>query len=401
MTAPNISDYAAPPVIRLMHRRALIVGGVAAVISVVLAFLQPREFFSAYLLGYMLCLGVALGSMVVLMLRHLTGGAWGMVIRRILGAAMRTIPGLAVLFIPIVFGVRKLYIWAQPLENVEDRHLREHLEQITHSYLSVSGFIIRAVIYFAIWALLNDLLSKWSREQDHPPMRDNSERFKKIAGPGIILYAFTISFAVIDWVMSLNPGWISTIYGLLFLAAQVLSAMCFAVLIERILFRYPPMSELLKPAHVHDHGKLMLAFVMLWAYFSFSQWLIMWAGNLPEEIVWYVRRLNGGWGWIAIFLVLFHFAVPFVMLLSRSFKRDVTRLVYLAAFLIFVRYVDLFWHIEPTFSSTLHISISDIVVPVALGGLWLAYFCYNLASWPLLPAYDVYATEVLEPSHER
>jgi hypothetical protein len=231
-------------------------------------------------------------------------------------------------------------------------------------------------------------------------VRDNSARFKAVAGPGIILYAFTISFAGIDWVMSLDPSWISTIYGLLFVAGELISALCFAVVIERILFKYKPMSELLRPDFVHDHGKFMLTFVMVWAYFSFSQWLIIWAGNLPEEITWYIRRLHGGWGEVGLFLVVFQFFVPFFLLLSRPLKRDITRLVWLAVWLICVRYIDLFWLIEPNFSTSFHVTWADLLIPFAMGGLWLAYFCHNLSSMPLLPAYDVYAKQVLEPKHE-
>jgi hypothetical protein len=336
--------------------------------------------------------------MAILMLRHLTKGGWGMIIRRILGAAMRTLPLLALLFIPILFALPKLYPWARPLESIADKHLQEHLRGITRSYLSVHGFILRAVLYFAVWGALDFLLTKWSGEQDQPPVRDNSPRFKALSGPGIILYGFTISFAAIDWTMSLDPSWISTIYPLIILIGELLSALCFAVLVERILADYKPMSELLKPEHVHDHGKFMLTFIMLWAYFSFSQWLIIWAGNLPEEITWYMKRLNGGWGFVGLALVLFHFAVPFVILLSRPFKRDVTRLVWLAVWLMFMRYVDLFWTIEPNFSATFTVTWADVLVPFAMGGLWLAYFCRNLTSIPLVPAYDVFATEVLEPA---
>ena len=231
-------------------------------------------------------------------------------------------------------------------------------------------------------------------------MRDNSARFKALSGPGLILYGFTITFAAIDWIMSIDPSWISTIFGLSFLIGQVLSALCFAVVVERILFRYKPMSELLKPEQVHDHGKFMLAFIMVWAYFAFSQWLIIWAGNLPEEITWYMRRLNGGWGYVGLFLVLFHFAVPFVFLISRPFKRDITRLVWLAAWLLLMRYVDLFWVVEPNFSLTFNVTWLDMVVPIAMGGLWLAYFFRNLSAMPLVPAYDVFAVEVLEAAHE-
>jgi len=394
-------DLTAPPVVKTIAQRSLIVGVAFGIVAAVLAFSRPDEFYRAYLLGFMCWLGVSLGSMAILMIRHLTGGGWGMVIRRILGAAMRTLPLLAVLFIPVILGMRKLYIWAQPLDDIADLHLREHLADITRTYLTPNGFIYRAFFYFAIWNLLSFLLSHWSRQTDRAGAPDNTQRFKAVAGPGLILYAFTISFAAIDWVMSLDPSWISTIFGLIILIGEVLSAMCFAVVVERILFNYKPMSEMLKPDFVHDHGKWMLTFIMVWAYFSFSQWLIIWAGNLPAEITFYLKRLNGGWGWIGLILALFHFAVPFAILLSRSFKRDIRKLVWLAVWLMLMRFVDLFWIIEPNFSQTFRLTVADVVVPIAIGGLWLAYFFRNLGSLPLLPAYDPSAGEVLEPAHHR
>jgi hypothetical protein len=395
---PNQLDTMAPPVARIIQRYSLVVGLVFAAISLGGAFLRPDEFFRGYLLAYMDWLGVTLGSMVILMIRHLTGGGWGTVIRRILGAAMRCVPLMTLLFVPILFGLPRLYIWARPLDSIADKHLREHLQEITKSYLSVNGFIVRAAIYFAIWNLLSFFLTKWSREQDQPPVRDNN-RFKVLSGPGLILYAFTVTFAAIDWVMSLDPSWISTIYGLVILIGQLLAAMCFAIVMERILVKYKPMSDWLKPEFVHDHGKWMLTFIMVWAYFSFSQWLIIWAGNLPDEITWYMRRLNGGWGFVGLWLVIFHFAVPFVILLSRSFKRDINRMVWLAAWMLLMRYLDLFWNIEPNFSPTFAITWADIVVSIAVGGLWLWFFFRNLNSMPLLPVHDVDANEVLEPAH--
>jgi len=392
------AELMAPPILKVVQQRLLIVGLIASVIVIVGSVIQPQVFFRGYLISFMDWLGITLGSMVILMLRHLTKGGWGMIIRRILGAAMRTIPLMTLLFLPLVVGIKYLYIWAQPLSNVSDPHLRQHLQEITKSYLSISGFIIRAVIYFAIWNALSYLLTRGSKEQDEPPVRDHSSYFKALSGPGIILYGFTISFAAIDWVMSLDPSWISTIYPLIILIGQVLAALCFAIVVERVLFNYRQMSELLKPEYVHDHGKFMLAFIMMWAYFSFSQWLIIWAGDLPEEITFYMRRIHGGWGVVAIFLVLFHFAVPFVLLLSRPFKRAVTRLVWLAVGIMFMRYVDLFWLAEANFSTTFTVTWADVAVPVAIGSLWLAYFCHNLRSLPLVPAYDAFASEVLEPA---
>ena len=398
-------DLTAPEVVRKISQRSLVIGVIFALISGALAFVRPDEFYRAYLLGFMCWLGVALGSMAILMIRHLTGGGWGTVIRRILGAAMRTLPVLAILFIPIIMAVgqHRIYPWAMPLESIQDTHIREHLEKhsfIKASYLNFSGFVIRAFFYFAIWNVLSFLLSKWSKQTDHAGAPDNSGRFKAVAGPGLILYGFTISFAAIDWVMSLDPSWISTIFGLLILIGEVLSAMCFAVVVERILFNYKPMSEMLTPDFVHDHGKWMLTFIMVWAYFSFSQWLIIWAGNLPAEITFYLKRLSNGWGSIGLFLVLFHFAIPFALLLSRPFKRDIRKLVWLAVWMMLMRYLDLFWIIEPNFSKSLTVTIADIVVPIAIGGIWLWYFFRNMAALPLLPAYDPDAHEVLQPAHQ-
>jgi hypothetical protein len=390
------AEFAPPAVVKTIQQRSLLIGLFFTAISVAVAINRPDQFFRAYLLGLMAWLGVTLGSMAILMIRHLTGGGWGTVIRRVMGAAMRCIPLMTLFFIPLLFGLPYLYIWARPLSSVANLQLRQHLQDITQSYLSKSGFIVRAAIYFAIWNLLSFLLSKWSAEGDLPGARDNTQRFKAVSGPGLILYAFTISFAAIDWVMSIDPTWISTIYGLLILIGEVLSAMCFAVVVERILVNYKPMSALLKSDYVHDHGKWMLTFVMVWAYFAFSQWLIIWAGNLPDEISWYMARLSGGWAFVGLAVVIFHFAVPFTLLLSRPFKRDVRKLVWVAVLLLIMRYVDLLWMIEPNFSFHVHVTIADIVVPIAMGGLWLAYFFRNLGSMPLLPLYDPSAQEVLE-----
>ncbi|PYX74800.1 MAG: hypothetical protein DMG78_05805 [Acidobacteria bacterium] len=401
-TAPKKLDLSAPPIVKTIGQRALIVGIVFSLGALVLAFTRPEEFYRGYLLGYMDWLGIALGSMAIVMIRHLTGGGWGTVIRRILGAAMRTLPILAILFIPIIIAVlqHQMYPWLKPLGAIADPHIREHLDKhkfIKGAYLNGAGFIDRAIIYLAIWNLLSLLLSMWSKQTDKPNAPDNTQKFKAVAGPGLILYGFTISFAAIDWIMSLDPSWISTIYGLIILIGEVLAAMCFAIVAERILYDYKPMSEMLRPDFVHDHGKWTLAFIMVWAYFNFSQWLIIWAGNLPAEITFYLKRISHGWGWVAIFLVFFHFVIPFVILLSRPFKRNIRKLVWLAAGLLCMRYVDLFWNIEPNFSTNFSVTIADIVVPIAIGSIWIFFFCRNLAALPLLPVYDVSANDVFDP----
>src|SRR5712692_8733556 len=263
----NNADLLAPPVVQTIQQRSLVVGVIFAVMSIIGLLIRSGEFFPAYLLGFMAWLGVTLGCLAILMLQHMAGGAWGLVIRRILEAGTRTLTLMALLFIPLLFGMPKLYVWARADEVAKDKHLQE----LTHTYLNFSGFLGRAVFYFVIWGVLAYLLNRWSDEQYNAALPDNSRRFRALSGPGLVLYAFCMSFAAIDWAMSLSPHWISTIYPLIFLVGQVLSALGFVVAIETILSRYKPMSELLKPEHVHDHGKLILTFVMLWDYFSLSQ----------------------------------------------------------------------------------------------------------------------------------
>jgi len=414
----NGPEFTAPEMVNTLYQRSLGIGLLFGVISLITAILPGtrEQFFHSYLIGFMLWLGVTLGSMVILMIQHMTGGKWGMVIRRQLEAAMKCLPLMGALFIPIlVAGVPYLYSG----DHSNPAHVTNgwfnaskadgHLYDLSHAYMQrigspnflyLNGYTGRAVIYFLIWFLFAYLLNRLSKQQDNPPVENLAPRFRRIAAPGLILYAFTISFAVIDWVMSLSPPWISTIYGFIFIVGEVLSALCVAVIVERILSNYEPTASLLKAKEVHDHGKLILTFVMLWAYFSFSQLLIIWAGNLPSEINFFTRRLYLGWQVVALALVVFHFAVPFLLLLSRQFKRDAKTLVWLASWLLFMRFVDLFWYIEPNFTQRLSslswIHLLDIVVPIAIGGIWFAMFWRNLRSEPLLPVYDVHAQEFLE-----
>jgi len=314
----------------------------------------------------------------------------------LLEAGMRTLPLMIVLFIPVVVGMPRLYFWTRA-ENIAGN---PHLLQLTHSYLTVNGFILRAAMYFAIWWGLAYLLGRYSAQQDEPSARNLRSTFRSISAPGLILYAFTISFAAIDWIMSLSAPWISTIYGMIFMVGECLSALCFIIIVESILSRREPLASLLKPKEIHDHGKLVLTFIMLWAYFSFSQFLIYWAGNLPDEIPWYMRRLYNGWQGVGLFLVIFHFAAPFILLLSRSFKRSTQTMIWLAAWMMLMRYVDLFWYIEPNFSTTFAVNIPDIVLPIAIGGFWVALFFRNLRQRPLLPLYDPRARALMDAAHE-
>jgi hypothetical protein len=384
----------APESIGRLQQRAFVVGAIALVLSLVGAMKSPALFYQSYLMSFMLILGLTLGSLGLLMLQHLTSGQWGIIIRRSLESAARTLPLLAVFFLPIVFfGMKHLYAaWLDP-----EKLKEQPLSGLQQTYLTAGGFRVRALIYFAIWLLLVFVFDRLSKQQDvNQADRALRRNLKMLAGPGIILYVLAMSFASIDWVMSLSPHWASTIYGFLFIAGQLISSMAFMIAVVVLLARTEPFSHVLQKHHLHDLAKLLLAFVMLWAYFDFSQLLIIWSGNLPEEISFYRTRLYGGWGVVAVLVLVFHFFVPFFLLLSQDVKRNARVLPKIALWLIFMRLVDLFWMTRPEFTQSALPSLMDIVLPIALGGLWLGLFAFNLKQYPLLPIGDPDLAETLE-----
>jgi hypothetical protein len=376
-----------------VERPALILGAAALGLAVLGGIFNPPQFFHSYLFAFLFCLGLGLGCLSVLMIHHLTGGLWGLVIRRVLEAGTRTIPLAALLFVPIALGLGWLYPWVHPPAG--DALLREVVEH-KHLYLNRGFFLLRAVIYFAAWWALAGSLNRWSLATDEAPDPRLWSRMAAVAGPGLVLMGLTITFASIDWAMSLDPRWFSTIYAILFMVGQALSALCLVVLVIAWIGDEPPLARVIRPETVHDLGKLMLAFVMLWAYVTFSQFLIIWSGNLPEEIPWYLRRLRTGWRFVGLFLVLFHFAVPFLLLLSRPLKRDARSLARVAGALLAARLVDLFWLIGPEAPPGRGVHWMDLVAPVGLVALWVAYFLRQLRSRPLLPLGDPEIRALLE-----
>jgi len=281
----------------------------------------------------------------------------------------------------VALGLRQLYAWTGPME--------KPLSKFQASYLTIPFLLTRAAIYFAIWLLLILLLNSWSLRQDSTGDRALRRKLQLLSGPGIVLYVFTMTFAAVDWVMSLAPHWSSTIYGFLFVGGQAVSAMALMIAVAVLLARSEPMSGILQPRHLHDLGKLLFAFVMLWAYFAFSQLLIIWAANLPEEIPFYLKRLRGGWGALGVLILLFHFVLPFFLLLSRDIKRSAQLLPRLAIAIIFLRLVDLFWMTAPEFSpDAFRLAWMDVTAPIGIGGIWLAYFAWQLKGRPLLPLGD-------------
>ncbi|MFY9611861.1 MAG: hypothetical protein WAU45_25010 [Blastocatellia bacterium] len=377
----------APPEVERFRRSALIVGVAGLAMCGLPALLISSlrdQFFRSYLLSFVFWIGITLGCFAILMVQHMSGGAWGLVIRRVLESATRTFPLFALLFLPIILGAHSLYIWARPDEVAASEALKHK-----SAYLNVTFFVVRAVFYFVVWFVVSRALNKWSLEQDKTGERALTSKMQNLCGPGLMLYGLTVTFASIDWVMSLQPEWFSTIFGILFMGGQGLSAMAFVIAVIVLLASRKPMSEVIQPGHLHDLGKLMLAFLMLWAYFAFSQFLIIWSGNLPEETPWYVRRLQSSWKYVGLALVLVHFALPFVLLLSRDLKRNARRLVIVAGMVIVMRFVDLIWMIVPEVrGGGFAIHWMDVVMCFGIGGTWLSVFLAQLGSRPLLPMRD-------------
>jgi hypothetical protein len=381
-----------PPDLGIVRKRALFVALGGAALCALGAALDPTQFLRSYLIAFVLWLSVALGCFALVMLQHVATGGWGVVLRRTLEAASRTIPRFALLFAPIVIGLPRLYPWARP-EVVREDHLIAHKA----AYLNAPFFIGRAVFYFVVWAGFAFMLSRLSLAQDRSGDARLSRKMRLVSAGGLVFYCLTTTFAAIDWLMSLSPHWYSSIFGVYVVGGQAVAAMSFAILAALYLARQSSMAGALKPRHFHDFGKLLLAFVMLWSYFALSQFLVIWAGNLPEDIPFFTDRLRGGWNAVSLGLVLFHFALPFMLLLSRDLKRSAPKLAAVAGLLLVMRWVDIYWLVAPAFHpGRLSFHWLDIVAPVAVGGAFVHFFAGELATRPLLPVREPLLKEALE-----
>jgi hypothetical protein len=379
------------PELAQQQRTFLMVGAAGAVLSAIGYFTNSTQFFESYLMAYFLVLGFSLGSLGLMMIHQLSGGAWGVIIRQQLGAATRVLPIVTVLFLPIVFGMHNLYEWTH-----EDIVAADPILKAKAVWLNQSFFIVRAVIYFVVWNGLAFILNKWSLDQERTGDPAIAVRMQRVSAGGLLLMAGTVTFAAFDWLMSLEPHWFSTIYGMLVGGGMLLGSMALQIITLVWLSRRKPLSDAVGSQHFHDLANLMLAFVVLWAYFSFSQYLLIWSGNLPEEIQWYMHRTFTSWRGIAMALVLFHFIVPFSLLLSRVIKREPTSIIKVCVAIIVARLIDLFWLTAPEFHKDgFSISWMDIVLPLALIGIWGGFFLGQLRTRALLPVHDSQFEEAL------
>jgi hypothetical protein len=400
--APPATDIDVP------RARALAVAGIGLIGCAIGLYMNAEQFYRSWLIAYLLFLGITLGSMAFVMIQHLSGGAWG-VFRRIFEASSRTILLLIVLFIPVLIGRASLYPWTDAVLQTNAALRSDEVIRHKAPYFNEPFFFARVALYFVVWWGLSHLLNKWSQQQDTGDVAVNL-RMQRLSGAGLVLYALTVTFAGVDWIMSLNPHWYSTLFGFLMMGGQGLAALAFTIVVANFLFRREPMSRLLKPQHFADLGKLTFAFVMLYAYFNFSQYMLIFAANVVEEIPYMTTRIQNGWQYLALFLTIFHFAVPWLLLLSRSLKRNAHRLVVVAAWLIVMRFADIYMLVTPEFASdgrNLHtltgehashffLYFTDLAAPLAIGGLWVWMFFTQLKQRPLFAAGDPYLREALE-----
>jgi hypothetical protein len=422
---PLPATFDAPEIVSVWRTRALIVAAVAIVLTIPFAFTHEgkNHILRAYLMGYMTCFGFAGGGLVVLMLQHVTGGKWGLLLRRPLEAMTRTIWVVGLMFVPIVLFWKHLYQWAAfPTAGAVAQALSNHavtLEQAMtlnakRAMLNPTAVIIQTIVIFAILLTFTYFLNKWSLERDADPARGTEPsfqrwrtKFENLSGPGILIYVFCLTAGAIDWIKSLDVTWYSSIWGLQFLVGQGYAVLALGILTVVLLSRFEPMKTMLRVTEQHDLGKLAFAFTMLNIYLTFAEFLIIWSGNVPDEIPWYLNRIHGGWWYVCSADFIFHWLIPFCLLLSRDLKRNKKKMVWLASWMIFARCVDMFWLIEPNFADAagnLHIHdnigiLAYITVPLAVISLWAAYYLTQLSTRPLINLNDPHVEEMLEPEH--
>lgn len=419
------ADLSAPPFVSAWQSRALIVGLVFAAVAVILGFLGQMQdglgwdhLLRAWDLGLMITFGFCIGGLALLMVQYCSGGKWGLLLRRPLEAMSRTLPLIFIYWLPVVIFQKRLFMWAN--HDLVDKAFnlgqisKEQVEAINHAIvwkrpmLNTQMFMIVGVACFVIWTFYMLRLNRLSLQRDTQGPETTPywiKRLENISGPGIVVYSLTMTAAAIYWVMSLDVTWYSSVYGLLFLVGQGYSVLALSIITAVSLSKAEPYTTILRQTEQHDLGKLTFAFVMLNIYLAFGQFLIIWSGNLPEEINWYLDRIRGGWGVIITLDFIFHWVIPFSMLLSRDIKRNKKRLVRLCQWMIFARCFDMFWLIEPNFrdaSRNLHFSwgiLEYIAVPAAMISLWVVYYCMQLKSRPLVQVNDPHLAEILEPEH--
>jgi hypothetical protein len=418
------ADLSAPAFVEVWKTRAWVVGAIFSVIAAILAFLDQAQYglgwdhlLRAWVLGLMLTFGWSVGGLALLMVQYCSGGKWGLLLRRPLEAMAGSLPIVLVYWFVVALNMKRLYLWAR-FSSVSDTtaalkagwisEIQKHCIDFKRPMLNPGMFWFVGALCFAIWFFYMYRLTSLGLKRDSDSQANTPYWIKKlenISGPGIVVYSLTMTAAVIYWVMSMDVTWFSSVYGLLFLVGQGYSVLAFGIIVSIALSKAEPFKTILRQTEQHDLGKMTFAFVMLNIYLAFSQFLIIWSGNLPEEIPWYLDRIRGHWGIIITLDFIFHWLIPFSLLLSRDIKRNKKRLMLVCQWMIFAKAFDLFWLIEPNFKDAarnLHFSwgiLEYAAVPVAMASFWIAFFCTRLKSRPLVQTNDPHVAEILEPEH--
>ncbi len=384
-----------PGVLDRVQKPALVLGVLGFIALIIGWVIQPEHFYRSYLVGFILIVSAPLGSLALLMIQYLSGGTWGAVLRRPLEAATKTLPMVAALFIPVIIGMHHLYIWAQPEVMKHD-----HLLQRKAAYLNTPFWITRAVLFFIIWIGIAFFLNRLARRQEGFYSETRGRNMRRISAGGLVILALTLTLAAVDWVMSLDPHWFSTMFGISFMVGCLLTAMATMIIVMASLAQREPLAGLLTRPRFRDFANLLLAFTMLWAYTGFSQFLLIWYANIREEVTWYIVRTSGAWGAISVILLVGHFFLPFLLLLMRNLKEQAKIIRLIAILMIVMRILDYYWIIMPSFShggEAAHFSPHwlDLAAILGLGGLWVAAFLFILRKSSILPMHEPELQEVM------
>jgi len=364
------------------HGNRLILAGIVVIVLSALGyFIDSAQFYFSYLVAYVFWVSVGLGALFFVMLQHLTGAVWSIVLRRLTESIMIALPFMFILFLPLAFGMHDLYHWSRS-EVVQQDAL---ISQKT-GYLNIPFFLVRTAIYFASWFLIARKLFKTSIEQDQKPDGSQIAAMRKVSGPGMVVFALTTSFAAFDWLMSLDAHWFSTIFGLYFFAGGFLAALAGVTLIGILLAKRNILKDIITTEHYHDLGKLLFGFTIFWGYMAFSQYFLIWYANIPEETIWYAHRWEGSWKIFSLTLVFGHFLIPFLLLMARASKRNLTLLGLLTAWILIMHWIDLYWITMPVHHHHgIHLSWLDFTLLIGMGAVFLGIFWRYFSSNPLVP----------------
>jgi hypothetical protein len=363
---------------------SLIAAAIGLAASAAGLMMNSAEFFFSYLTAYMFWTSLTLGGLFFVMLHHISGAVWSTVLRRLMESLMQTVPIMAILFIPIAFGIHDLYHWSHA-----DAVAADALLQKKEAYLNIPFFLIRTLIYFSIWFLLAHFLYKTSIQQDQEFRSEQIKRLRTLSAPGIVLFALSITFASFDWLMSLDPHWYSTIFGLYFFAGSFLSATAFLVIVAQSLRTKGYLKATITTEHFHDLGKFLFAFTIFWGYMAFSQYFLIWYANIPEETIWYLHRWEGSWKILTLLLVFGHFLIPFMGLMTRASKRNLTYMKIMSFWILLMHYIDLYWIIMPIrYEHGIQPSWMDFATIIGVGGVFLWFMWSKFWGQAMVPVND-------------